>query len=652
MLAKSLVIAAKGGVWKKIPLKSLQVTGEFYDSLGEVVIKQLWINEANVPITSNYKFSLDANAVVIEVEFRYLTRAPVQKDGSYRFILPTNIAPKYSNPSSTNKADREYASKMEEIKYMSQPPYLFTVDIAWYSGSALREIVSPTNVIHTDVLSPVSARVHCITAPENGDFTLSVRTAQTTAAYTYEKPDGTTFMYVHNQIPLERTSPTNGRKITILLDRSGSMSGGKIVQAVAAVDNYLSLLEPDISTLINIVSFGSNYKALFSNAVPATTENIARMRDSVRHFQADFGGTELLQCLKDLIAGGPVARFETNTNNIEGGKDREHVIVLLTDGQVSNLNAVTALLDTKNLDTRIMTIGIGRDADRKLVQQIADKTNAICRILIDEVDITAALADVHYYIGKQYYTDVKVVNYEAVQCAQVLYPAHPVDMFIRLSAEQYREVTRSGITVTAVDPTHHSTKMWSISVEQCVRAGHLLEKLYANLIINEQIKRLDIYEARNRAKIVDQIVRLSVEHQIMNTETSFLVISDEQITPREKQRVEKVEVPHHQEGAASNGAQFASAQANMRNSPPTFQPSIELAAVLACSDRRFLPEKYQTAPREVLAASLATAKLATARSSACSTGELKMIEINNVSNWSGTVQALNDCSASLNTRDA
>lgn len=39
----------------------------------------------------------------------------------------------------------------------------------------------------------------------------------------------------------------------------------------------------------------------------------------------------------------------------------------------------------------------------------------------------------------------------------------------------------------------------------------------------------------------------------------------------------------------------------------------ELAAVLACSDRRFLPEKYRSAPRDVLAASLATAKFAVTR---------------------------------------
>ena len=39
----------------------------------------------------------------------------------------------------------------------------------------------------------------------------------------------------------------------------------------------------------------------------------------------------------------------------------------------------------------------------------------------------------------------------------------------------------------------------------------------------------------------------------------------------------------------------------------------ELAAVLACSDRRFLPEKYRTAPRDVLAATLGAARAATAR---------------------------------------
>jgi hypothetical protein len=49
---------------RNIPLKSLYVSGEFFDSLGEVVIKQNWFNDGNSSIKSSYKFPLDSGVVV------------------------------------------------------------------------------------------------------------------------------------------------------------------------------------------------------------------------------------------------------------------------------------------------------------------------------------------------------------------------------------------------------------------------------------------------------------------------------------------------------------------------------------------------------------------------------------------------------------
>eukprot|EP01034_Spumella_vulgaris_P044064 gene44064-54755_t len=210
----------------------------------------------------------------VEIELRYLARVAVQPDGTYRFVLPTNIAPKYTSPHTTNQKDIDYAANMNSIPYVSQPPYAFEVDIAWHSGSALQEIVSPTNTIRTEVFNATSVRVHCTTAPENGDFTLSVRTAQTTAAYTYEKEDGTTFVYVHNQIPAEEVSAQAGKKITIVLDRSGSMYGNTIEHAKRAIDSFLDQLPESAFILLNVVSFGSHFDGLFSHSVPATAENI------------------------------------------------------------------------------------------------------------------------------------------------------------------------------------------------------------------------------------------------------------------------------------------------------------------------------------------------------------------------------------------
>jgi Ca-activated chloride channel family protein len=498
------------------------------------------------------------------IEFRYLTRVSVKKDGSYHFVLPTNIAPKYS-PSTANQADIEYARKVGTIPYANQPAYKFEVDLTWRSGSALKEIVSPTNAIRTEVLSPRMVRVQCSTAPANGDFSLVVRTAQSTGAYLHSKEEGTHYLYVHNQIPAEQTTPTP-KSITVVLDRSGSMGGNKIVQAVKAVDEFLSLLKEDDSTLLNIVSFGSHHSALYSHPVPATAGNIAQMRHLVRSFGADFGDTELLDCLTEVVRG-QYTSFDTRTpDHVKGDVAREHVVVLLTDGQVSSRSAITEMLAKNAKGVRIMTIGIGRDADRELVQEVADATYGISRVLVDELDLTAALQDVLGYIDKQYYTDVRLLGHEVTQVSRVLYPAHPVDLFLRLDDAQLLAAERDGLSVTATDPVRRGAKVWPIAVKDCVQVGDLLEKLYANHVINELSKKVDQHAwptpSATVEKQLNMIVNLSVAHSIMNKRTSFLVISDEKIDSADLSAVRNVEVPHHASvggmtllstGAASGG---------------------------------------------------------------------------------------------------
>jgi hypothetical protein len=135
------------------------------------------------------------------------------------------------------------------------------------------------------------------------------------------------------------------------------------------------------------------------------------------------------------------------------------------------------------------------------------------------------------------------------QVSRVLYPAHPVDMFVRLSDAQYAAVARDGLSVTATDPVRGGAKVWSIAVAACVAVGDLLEKLYANHVINELSKKIDANEG-NRAEALSVIVKLSAAHGIMNKHTSFLVISDEQIAADTLSSVQEVAVPHFADDAA------------------------------------------------------------------------------------------------------
>jgi hypothetical protein len=617
-------MAASLDLGELIPLTEVDVHGFFYDSLGKVIITQRWENsDFAVPIMGTYKFSLDPNAVVsglrmrigdkswtgrvkanttahteyrsatnqgiksslleklseneyqmhvgpiepgqaTEIVIQFLCRAVVRQDGAYQFVLPTNIAQKYIGVPSNNNGDNEYASRMAGTPYVNRPNYRFNVDITWTAGSALREILSTTNAITTKVLTARSAQVHCTTAPHHGDFTLLVKTDNQIGAYSYtNKVDGHTILYIHTQVPDENAlGPFTGvsRRISFVVDRSWSMGIYKMQSAIDAITKLLSMVPTDGSTLVNVISFGKRYEAMFSHAVPATTDQIISMKHKVESFTASLGGTELLDCLRDVV-NDKTNTWEILQEPMEGNEFIEHIVILVTDGQVANFGAITDMIEShqrlqKYQPVRVITIGVGVDTDRKVVQHIADKTFGICKVLADEKDITEAMRDIMRSINRQYYTDLHVVGgCESTQASNVVYPGHPVDIFLRVSSSEYSTITQKGINLMAWDPSLSVNKQWHIPVGRIVSSINILEQLYAQHVIEQLGKQIDedaysYAEKRFRGENVEvlknKIVDTSVAHGIMSAFTAYVIVSDEVVQDFDEWTLIRVEVPQHE----------------------------------------------------------------------------------------------------------
>eukprot|EP01034_Spumella_vulgaris_P027852 gene27852-34632_t len=84
---------------------------------GDVKVKEVASAEFTAAVESGIKSSLleklydDSYQVQVgpvdpsekvEIEFSYLTRAEVNSDGAFSFVLPTNIAPKFTSATTTN----------------------------------------------------------------------------------------------------------------------------------------------------------------------------------------------------------------------------------------------------------------------------------------------------------------------------------------------------------------------------------------------------------------------------------------------------------------------------------------------------------------------------------------------------------------------
>ena len=141
--------------------------------------------------------------------------------------------------------------------------------------------------------------------------------------------------------------------IALLLDCSGSMSGGKISDAKDAAIRFLDDIETNAH--IGLISFGDPS----AHIRVELTQDFDQLRHAIQRLDAD-GGTPMSNALA-------LAREEMLVN-----KQNANVIVLLTDGMPNDRSATSTQADlAKQQDIRIIAIGVGSGVDSEYLKQIA-----------------------------------------------------------------------------------------------------------------------------------------------------------------------------------------------------------------------------------------------------------------------------------------
>ena len=158
----------------------------------------------------------------------------------------------------------------------------------------------------------------------------------------------------------------------VLLDRSGSMKGGKIKAAIEGVNLFIGQMEPDDEIIV--IAFNHEINELDpSGKVGEVSETL---RGRVNGLYAE-GGTSLHWA---VILG--LQRVEALRQ--EFGDDRLYGIVLLSDGKneaeggPTRAEMLSQLPEgTEASGTKIFTIAYGDDADLDLLRTLSNRTNAL-----------------------------------------------------------------------------------------------------------------------------------------------------------------------------------------------------------------------------------------------------------------------------------
>lgn len=532
--------------------------------------------------------NLDPGVEVV-IEYTYLTVTSCEND-AYKFVLPTNIAPKYDGSSNKTVEDM-ISSENGKLTYNVNAQYTFSISIHWTSVNKITGIESMTNKIEVAPVGTAENEVVITssTVPSRGDFNIFVSSAFSPSVYVHHDASDA-YMMLNHHIPAEEL-PSEGKEYIFVLDRSGSMrqhcdswtgavmngsnnvNKTKMSHAIDALKLFMESLPPN--SKFNVVSFGNTYAALFSKSVEYNNANKKQCLDAVAGFDANMGGTEIFKCLSDILEGN-IRTFKnkcsedlsqrkwtpSQTNSVSTGNavqsksskpmPMEKIIVLLTDGQVSNTNAVVDLCRRYDHVCRVFCVGIGSDVDRNLVESVARVTNGQSEIMVDSADIDTVVIKMLDATSKAYYTDVTVQyltqNGSTVipshTSSKALYPDTTMNLFTKTTGDLFRQLV--GIRVTGKHGVTGAPISWdmdrsALEIAQSVSSPYLIKQLWASDAIN------------SKALSKREVIRLSIDCDVMNEFTSFVVVDPVKTDQNRRGNPVSVAVPQHPGNYNNNG---------------------------------------------------------------------------------------------------
>lgn len=159
------------------------------------------------------------------------------------------------------------------------------------------------------------------------------------------------------------------KNFTLIIDRSGSMNGNKIVQARDAASFIVENL--NLGDFFNVIDFSSDVRSLFPGHREYTVSTEEDALQYIRNLRAS-GGTNISGALSTAIRGFEVL-----------DPDKANIILFFTDGKatsgVTGTNEILEIVEEEvaRAETSVFlySIGIGQGADKRLLTLLAQSNN-------------------------------------------------------------------------------------------------------------------------------------------------------------------------------------------------------------------------------------------------------------------------------------
>jgi len=191
------------------------------------------------------------------------------------------------------------------------------------------------------------------------------------------------------------TSPAGLRRdVVAVLDVSGSMSGEKLAQAKAALEQLLGSLRP--GDRFRLIAFESGVRRFATEWTPMTPEHRSRAVGWVRALETG-GGTNIAGALGEAFSIPPA----------DGALG---VVVFLTDGLPTvgeqDPERIATGAEQRRGTYRVFSFGIGYDVNTYLLDRLTERARGVTQYVTPGADIEQAVGALSTKIASPVLTDV------------------------------------------------------------------------------------------------------------------------------------------------------------------------------------------------------------------------------------------------------
>ncbi len=270
------------------------------------------------------------------------------------------------------------------------PGARWTIEVDVKSALPLATAYSPSHAVETTRASDrhLRVRVSGEAAAAPGPFRLSwLAAGDAPAASLFAYPDpargGGHFLLLAGLPPHAASAATAVRReVTVVLDRSGSMSGGKLDQAREAALQVIEGL--DEGEWFNVLDYSDSVARMAPTALRRDGDSLARARAYLASLRPS-GGTNLHDALAEALA--PATR--------EGSLP---LVLFLTDGLPTvgrtRETDIRGLAESGNPHRRrVFTFGVGADVNAPLLDRVAEVTRAAATYVLPGESVEAKVGE-------------------------------------------------------------------------------------------------------------------------------------------------------------------------------------------------------------------------------------------------------------------